>query len=139
MNILLGQYIYDPALMSISARSSMWYLLSINTYDSLKTVLSISVSVHIWKINAVLHDANCSGLRLKQGLYCFLLIIMWFWRSHLTSLSLTFLRVNQSEYNPALGLSKDNIKLQILPLGGKIGHIMFQNIYYSVSFIYLYI
>lgn len=57
--------------MSISTRSSMWYLLSINTYDSLKTVLSISVSVHIWNINAVLHDANCSGLRLKQGLYWF--------------------------------------------------------------------
>lgn len=121
VNILLGEDIYDPALMSIGSKSSFWCLLFINIHDPLKTVLSISGSVHAWRSMqycmvqiAVCWDSNkdCNGV---------LLVIIWFWRSHLTSLSLSLLiyRVNQSEYHPSMSLSKGNIKCQTLPLGKK--------------------
>lgn len=110
-------------------RFQIFYLVtlsSINIYDSLRNILSISNRTHIWKVNTVFHGANSVRWASHKDSTGFLLVAMWSWRSYLTSLQalLFFYRRNQSDYNSSICLSKDNTSLQILPMKKK-GHTIF--------------
>lgn len=71
----LGEYIHDPAPMSIDSKSSIWYLLSINTHDFF--ILSAFLAVYMdGRSMQYCMVQTAALLRLKQGLHLFLLRTM---------------------------------------------------------------